>query len=160
MRVASQSTFTRYIFELPELTPVSSERAKDKLTLTFAAHLRFDLSDAKLSLPKTVEAIDADNDGGTVEREVLVRAAGRRPLVPRGCELRRRRHAGDAARPADRSPQPPRPSGPLAGVTAPDTVPAKDAGRRRTPRCQNAKPTRSRAAEAMPSRRRDPPAPA
>jgi hypothetical protein len=63
VRVANQATFTRYIFELPELTPVSSERAKDKLTLTFAGHLRFDLSDAKLSLPKAVDAIDAENDG-------------------------------------------------------------------------------------------------
>ncbi|AMN43292.1 tetratricopeptide repeat family protein [Rhodoplanes sp. Z2-YC6860] len=63
VRVASQSTFTRYIFELPELTPVSSERSRDNLALTFGAPLRFDLSDAKLSLPPTVSAVDADNDG-------------------------------------------------------------------------------------------------
>jgi hypothetical protein len=63
VRVASQATFTRYIFELPELTPVSSERSRDNLALTFGAPLRFDLSDAKLSLPPTVSAVDADNDG-------------------------------------------------------------------------------------------------
>lgn len=62
VRVASQATFTRYIFELPEMTPVSSERTKDKLTLTFGSPLRFDLSDAKLSLPPTLDGIDADGD--------------------------------------------------------------------------------------------------
>src|SRR3954452_5332447 len=35
VRVAGQPTFTRYIFELPELTGVSADRGKDKLTLTF-----------------------------------------------------------------------------------------------------------------------------
>ena len=36
VRVAGQPTFTHYIFELPELTGVTAERGKDKLTLTFA----------------------------------------------------------------------------------------------------------------------------
>ncbi len=48
VRVAGQPTFTRYIFELPELTGVTAERGKDRLKLTFAKPLRFDLSDAKL----------------------------------------------------------------------------------------------------------------
>ena len=59
VRVAAQPTFTRYIFELPELTGVTAERAKDKLTLAFGKALRFDLSDAKLAGDKTVAAIDA-----------------------------------------------------------------------------------------------------
>lgn len=63
VRVANQATFTRYIFELPEMTPVSSERSRDKLALTFGVPLQFDLSDAKLSLPATLDAIDADTDG-------------------------------------------------------------------------------------------------
>jgi len=59
VRIANQPTFTRYIFELPEMTGVTSERGKDKLVLSFAKPLKFDLSDAKLTLPKTVGSIDA-----------------------------------------------------------------------------------------------------
>ena len=50
VRVSKQPTFTRYVFELPELTGVSTDRGKDKLTLVFAAPLRFDLADAKLDI--------------------------------------------------------------------------------------------------------------
>jgi tetratricopeptide (TPR) repeat protein len=129
VRVASQATFTRYIFELPELTPVSSERAKDKLMLTFAGHLRFDLSDAKLSLPKSVDAIDAENDGSKsnvtisfaqpadvrVFREDANYVVDVTPVTARS--------GPPVALPAAVVPQ----AGPLAGVTPPDTVPAKDA---------------------------------
>ncbi|MEX2035048.1 MAG: tetratricopeptide repeat protein, partial [Xanthobacteraceae bacterium] len=59
VRVASQPTFTRYIFELPEFTAVTAERGKDKLKLSFAGSLRFDLAEAKLALPKAVDAIDS-----------------------------------------------------------------------------------------------------
>jgi tetratricopeptide (TPR) repeat protein len=135
VRVASQSTFTRYIFELPELTPVGSERSRDKLTLSFAAHLRFDLSDAKLSLPKTVEAIDADNDGARSNvkfsfaqpadvrsfREDANYVVDVTPVTSRG--------GPPIALPQGAAPV----SGPLAGAAPPDTVPAKD------PPAQNAK---------------------
>ena len=128
VRVANQSTFTRYIFELPEMTPVGSERSRDKLTLSFAANLRFDLSDAKLSLPKTVEAIDADNDGGKSNvkfsfaqpadvrsfREDANYVVDVTPVTSRG--------GPPIALPQTAAPV----SGPLAGVAPPDTVPAKD----------------------------------
>ncbi len=65
VRVAAQPTFTRYIFELPELTGVTAERGKDKLTLTFAKPLQFDLSDAKLAIAKAVAAVDAGGSGDT-----------------------------------------------------------------------------------------------
>ena len=67
VRVAAQPTFTRYIFELPELTGVTAERGKDKLTLTFAKPLRFDLSDAKLVAAKAVTTIDAGGSGDNPE---------------------------------------------------------------------------------------------
>ena len=67
MRVAAQPTFTRYIFELPELTGVTAERGKDRLTLSFAKPLRFDLSDAKLAAAKAVAAVDAGGNGDTAE---------------------------------------------------------------------------------------------
>jgi tetratricopeptide (TPR) repeat protein len=133
VRVANQSTFTRYIFELPELTPVGSERSKDRLTLSFAAHLRFDLSDAKLSLPKTVEAIDADNESGkSVVKFSFAQPADVRafredanyvvdvtPLTSRG--------GPPVVMPSTTMPQTEAPvSGPLADAIPPDTVPAKE----------------------------------
>ena len=150
VRVASQATFTRYIFELPELTPVSSERAKDKLTLTFAGHLRFDLSDAKLSLPKTVEAIDAENDGGrsnvtiSFAQPADVRAFREDANYVVDVTPVTARSGPPIALPAVAVPQ----TGPLAGATPPDTVPAKDAA---APGAKNdaAKPDAKPEAEAL-----------
>jgi tetratricopeptide (TPR) repeat protein len=67
VRVAAQPTFTRYIFELPELTGVTAERGKDKLKLVFAKPLRFDLSDAKLAAAKAVTAVDAGGSSDNPE---------------------------------------------------------------------------------------------
>ena len=129
VRVANQATFTRYIFELPELTPVSSERAKDKLTLTFAGHLRFDLSDAKLSLPKIIEAIDAENDGSksnvkfSFAQPADVRAFREDANYVVDVTPVTARTGPPIALPAAVLPQ----TGPLADATPPDTVRAKDA---------------------------------
>src|SRR5688572_18590688 len=61
VRVASQPTFTRYIFVLPELTGVTTDRGKDRLTLGFSAPLRFDLAEAKLALPQVVKSIESES---------------------------------------------------------------------------------------------------
>jgi tetratricopeptide (TPR) repeat protein len=66
VRVATQPTFTRYVFDLPELIGVTADNAKDKLTLVFDAMLNIDLSDAKATLPATVGAIDSELDRDTV----------------------------------------------------------------------------------------------
>lgn len=71
VRVVVQPTFTRYIFQLPELIGVSADNTKDKLTLTFDAPLRFDLADAKATLPPVIEAVDSEVD----QDAVLVRFA-------------------------------------------------------------------------------------
>jgi hypothetical protein len=60
VRVGAQPTFTRYIFELPGLVPVSIDRAENRLTLTFDAPLRFDLGDVQGALPPTIGAIEAE----------------------------------------------------------------------------------------------------
>ncbi len=60
VRVSKLPTFTRYVFELPELTGVSTDRGKDKFTLVFAAPLKFDLADAKLDSPPVLESIEAE----------------------------------------------------------------------------------------------------
>lgn len=59
VRVGVQPTFTRYTFALPALIAVSTDRADDKMTFTFEAPLRFDLSDVQAALPPMVATIDA-----------------------------------------------------------------------------------------------------
>jgi hypothetical protein len=60
VRVAHQPNFSRYVFELPELVTVIAERNGDKLNVQFDAPLKFDLAEAKASLPATIENIDAE----------------------------------------------------------------------------------------------------
>ena len=63
VRVAHQPTFSRYVFELPELMSVSTERAKDSLKVVFDASLKFDLASAKSPLPPMIESIESASDG-------------------------------------------------------------------------------------------------
>ena len=60
VRVSHLPTFSRYVFELPELIAISTERGKDRLKLVFEGALKFDLGEAKSDLPPTIEAIDAE----------------------------------------------------------------------------------------------------
>lgn len=119
VRVANQPTFTRYVFELPELTGVSTDNGKDRLTLSFASPLRFDLAEAKLSLPPTVKAIDAETERDTSSVKFAFASQ---------VDLRTFREDShfvvdvspiDAARAGK--------TGPLAGLDPPDTVPATPA---------------------------------
>ena len=65
VRVAHQPTFTRYVFELPELMPVSTERSQEQVKLVFDAPVKFDLAGAKSTLPPTIESIATASDGQT-----------------------------------------------------------------------------------------------
>ncbi len=58
VHVATQPTFTRYVFDVPEQIAVAVERGDQVLTLTFEAPLKFDLGDAVAALPATVNAIE------------------------------------------------------------------------------------------------------
>jgi len=66
VRVGVQPTFTRYTFALPMLVPVSTERADDRMTFTFEAPLKFDLSDAQAALPPMVGSIEAQAGADTM----------------------------------------------------------------------------------------------
>jgi tetratricopeptide (TPR) repeat protein len=65
VRIATQPTFTRYVFPLPEATSVAADNRKDKLTLTFNGTLNLDLADAKAALPRTLQSIDSELDQDT-----------------------------------------------------------------------------------------------
>lgn len=125
VRVASHPTFTRYIFEMPELTGVASERGKDRLTVTFASPIRFEVADAKVGSPKSVAAIDAslDVDSATV-KFAFAGAVDVRAFREDFNYVVDVSPVGQKA--ADGKPAPATPgTGPLAGLEAPETVPAK-----------------------------------
>ena len=90
VRVATQPTFTRYVFELPDVVAVTTDRGADDVTLTFGARLKFDFGELKATLPKTVKAIESFEQNDSVERAVRAQRQGRYPDVSRGQELRDR----------------------------------------------------------------------
>ena len=60
VHVATQPTFTRYVFAIPANTSVSTDRTKERLTLTFDAPIKFDLADVVAALPRAIGGIDAE----------------------------------------------------------------------------------------------------
>jgi hypothetical protein len=58
VHIATQPTFTRYVFDVPEQIKVDAARADKALTLTFDAPVKFDLGEAVATLPATVTAIE------------------------------------------------------------------------------------------------------
>jgi hypothetical protein len=62
VRVATEPTFTRYVFPLPGSVGVSTDRGGNKLTLLFDSPIKFDLADANTALPPTIETINSELD--------------------------------------------------------------------------------------------------
>ena len=54
VRASVQPTFVRFVFEMPDGVGVSSVLNDQKLMLSFNAVLNFDLADAKLAAPRTL----------------------------------------------------------------------------------------------------------
>ena len=73
VKVGTQPTFVRYMFELPPLTTVTPEESADKLTLNFDQPLRFDLADAKATLPPTLSGIEAVLEDDTAALNLIIR---------------------------------------------------------------------------------------
>src|SRR6185437_3792954 len=68
VKVATQPTFIRYVFAMPDLANVVPENADGKLTLDFDQAIKWDLADAKAGLPPTLRSINSDvaDDSTTV----------------------------------------------------------------------------------------------
>ena len=66
IRVATQPTFTRYVFELPDVIAVSADRGASDITLKFNARLKFDFADLKTRLPDTVKAVESFDQADSV----------------------------------------------------------------------------------------------
>jgi len=135
VRVASQPTFTRYVFEMSDVVPVTTDRTKDALIVTFGIPLKFDLADAKASMPSVLKSIEGfvDTDASTVRfsfaavadirtfREdtnyvVDIGVADGKESSNGGPKIEDQAGTGIDIRNR---------AAPFAGVDAPDTVPAK-----------------------------------
>jgi tetratricopeptide (TPR) repeat protein len=136
VRVATQPTFTRYVFELPDVIPVTSDRGAEQLTLVFAARLKFDLGEVKANLPPTVKAIESfeQNDAVSVrfaltgKADVRMFREDRNYVVDIGASDAKDAIAPNRADdPAKIVSEPAQKAGPLAGMEAPQTMPASPA---------------------------------
>jgi tetratricopeptide (TPR) repeat protein len=65
VHVATQPTFTRYIFDVTSQTSVSADRTKERLVLNFDAPITFDLADAQAALPAAVQGISSELESST-----------------------------------------------------------------------------------------------
>jgi tetratricopeptide (TPR) repeat protein len=66
VKVGTQPTFTRYVFDLPNFANVVPERSEDRLTLNFDQPIKYDLADAKAAMPSTLKSVDADIEHDSV----------------------------------------------------------------------------------------------
>lgn len=66
VKIGTQPTFTRYVFDLPNFANVVPERSDGKLTLNFDQPIRYDLADAKASMPTTLASVDAEVEHDSV----------------------------------------------------------------------------------------------
>ncbi len=128
VRVASQPTFMRYVFDVPDGVNVVPDQHDGKFVLSFDRQIKWDLADAIASLPPTLKSIDADIDYNSVAINFVLNG---KPKVrsfheDRGIVV----DIGlDGAPPKQAAAQPAPAATPVApaavpGIAAPDTVPA------------------------------------
>lgn len=137
VRVASQPTFTRYVFEMNDAIAVTTDRAKDALIVTFGIPLKFDLTDAKANMPSVIRAIEGfvDADASTVRfsfsgvADIRTFREDTNYVVDIGSSDGKEssNEAPKSDDPAGMTAEPRGRNAPLPGLEAPETVPAKAA---------------------------------
>jgi tetratricopeptide (TPR) repeat protein len=134
VKVATQPTFTRFVFAMPDVANVVPESTDGKLTLEFDQPIKWDLADARAAMPPTLRSIDADVEDDSVavsfafngtpqvrtfreDRSIVVDVGHDgaksmpKPAAEQGAKPKQ-----DAAAPAA-----------MPAIEPPETVPAKDA---------------------------------
>ncbi len=132
VKVATQPTFIRYVFAMPDLANVVPENADGKLTLDFDQAIKWDLADAKAGLPATLQSIDSDiADNSTTVTFAFKGAPQVRTFrEDRSIVVDVDREGSKPKQVAGEGVKPPQaiaaaPAGPA--IEPPETVPAKDA---------------------------------
>ncbi len=158
VKVATQPTFTRYVFAMPDLANVLSQNANGKLTLEFDQPINWDLSDARVAMPPTLRSIDNDpgDDSTTVtfifdgDPQVRTFREDRSIVIDVSHDRGKPKAAEQNAKPKDVTKQ----QGAL-GVAPPETVPVKDAAAAPPLNANSAPPPASPAAEVAPPPKAD-----
>ncbi len=118
VHVATEPTFTRYVFDVSDHIGVSADRDKNRLILNFDTPLTFDLGDADAALPNGVQEITSELDDDTS----LVRF-----ILASNIDVRTFRdeqgYVVDVVNP-DAGSSAPQPTGAQQGAAAPATKPA------------------------------------
>ena len=128
VHASTQPTFTRYVFAIPANTSVSTDRVKERLTLTFDAPIKFDLADVVAALPRAIGGIDAElrDDSALVRFNFLAKVDVRTFRDDGSYRARYRRRRQQAGR-GERAAAPAAPAAPQQSAapetTAPATVP-------------------------------------
>ena len=168
VKVATQPTFTRYVFAMPELTNVAPQNANGKLTLEFDQPIKWDLSDARVAMPPTLRSIDNDlgDDSVTVtftfngdpqvrtfreDRSIVIDVShdGAKPkAAEQGAKPKQVVKPKQATAPAAASGI--APPAAVAGITPPETVPVKDAAAIPPPQADSEPPPAKPAAASAP----------
>jgi len=124
VKVASQPTFIRYVFELPDGTNVVPDRHDDQLTLNFDQPIKWDLADVVATLPPTLKSVDANVDYESVAVNFVLNGTpkvrtfreARSIAVDIGLDGAKPKQAAAAGAAAAKTP----------AIASPATVPAKD----------------------------------
>jgi tetratricopeptide (TPR) repeat protein len=151
VRVATQPTFVRYVFDVPEGIGAVPDQKDGVFALNFDGRINWDLADALAALPSTVKMIDAatERDSSTVnfilngEPKVRSFQEDRAVIVDIGRD-------GATVMQAVGSPDaaPAQPAV-LPGIAAPDTVPAANAAPPHQPKAPPVAPAPPDAAPAQ-----------
>jgi tetratricopeptide (TPR) repeat protein len=120
VRVATQPTFTRYVFDMPIMTNVVPAQSEGQLKLNFDQQIRWDLADVKATLPPTLKSVDADTEFASAAVTFVLNGTP---------EVRTFREDRSIAVDVTTGGAPPKvaEAGAAPAIAAPDTVPAKDA---------------------------------
>jgi tetratricopeptide (TPR) repeat protein len=140
VKVATQPTFSRYVFAMPDLANVVPENTAGRLSLEFDQPIKWDLADVKAAMPATLRSVDTevDEDSATVvfafngNPKVRTFREDRSIVVDVGHAASKPQVAEQGAKPKGVAPdeKPKQDAGAPAavpGIAPPETVPAKDA---------------------------------
>jgi len=131
VKVATEPTFTRYVFAMPDLANVVPDNADGKLTLEFDQPIKWDLSDARVALPPALKSIDADLDEDSVavtftfngDPQVRTFREDRSIVVDVSADRAKPKAVEQGAKPKQAAAAP----AAVPGIASPETVPVKDA---------------------------------
>src|SRR5258708_22680377 len=151
VHVATQPTFTRYIFAIPANTSVSTDRAKERLTLTFDAPIKFDLADVVAALPRAIGGIDSElRDDSALVRFSLVAKVDVRPFREDGSYVLDIVGADSTPDESSASPAATPQQSAAPEITAPVTIPPAAANDAAEPRAAAPAPGATEKADAAP----------